>query len=222
MSKSLKNVVNPDDVVQKYGADSLRLYEMFMGPLDAVKPWNTQGIEGMYRFLSRAFRAVIGEEDTVEYKDTPVPAELAKVMHQSIIKVTDAIEKLSFNTAISQLMIFNNELLKSADRYRESCEVFALLLQPFAPHLAEEMWQVLGHKESMAYAPWPKAEEFSVEVVFQVNGKVRAKAQVAKDMDKAALEKLALDNDRLKEFMAGKTVVKSIVVPGKLVSIVVK
>ncbi|PBC74503.1 leucine--tRNA ligase [Fibrobacter intestinalis] len=227
MSKSLKNVVNPDDVVQKYGADSLRLYEMFMGPLDAVKPWNTQGIEGMYRFLSRAFRAVIGEEDTVEYKDTPVPAELAKVMHQSIIKVTDAIEKLSFNTAISQLMIFNNELLKSADRYRESCEVFALLLQPFAPHLAEEMWQVLGHKESMAYAPWPKAdaskaEESSVEVVFQVNGKVRAKAQVAKDMDKAALEKLALDNDRVKEFMAGKTVVKSIVVPGKLVNIVVK
>ena len=185
--------------------------------------------------LGRAWHSVVGDDDADPvYVDdasagsaTGLPEAIEKVMHQTVIKVTSDIENMSFNTAISQLMIFNNELLKSADRYRESCEVFALLLQPFAPHLAEEMWQVLGHKESMAYAPWPKAdaskaEESSVEVVFQVNGKVRAKAQVAKDMDKAALEKLALDNDRVKEFMACKTVVKSIVVPGKLVNIVVK
>lgn len=226
MSKSLKNVVNPDDVVQKYGADSLRLYEMFMGPLDAVKPWQTQGIEGMYRFLSRAHRAVIGEGEIPEYVDE-MPESLLKVTHQSIIKVTEAIEKMSFNTAISQLMIFCNELTKSETRPREACEVFARLLQPFAPHLAEEMWECLGHDGGLSYVAWPeadasKAAENTAEVVFQVNGKVRAKAVVAKSLDKAALEKLAMENDRMKEFMKGKTVVKSIVVPGKLVNVVVK
>ena len=167
------------------------------------------------------------DDETPVYVDETAPETIEKVMHQTVIKVTSDIENMSFNTAISQLMIFNNEMMKMDKRYREPCETFVKLLQPFAPHLAEEMWQVLGHKESMAYAPWPKAdaskaEESSVEVVFQVNGKVRAKAQVAKDMDKAALEKLALENERVKEFMAGKTVVKSIVVPGKLVNIVVK
>ena len=227
MSKSLKNVVNPDDVVQKYGADSLRLYEMFMGPLDAVKPWNTQGIEGMYRFLARAYRAVIGEEDSVEYKEGPVPADLAKVMHQSILKVTDAIEKLSFNTAISQLMIFNNELTKSAERYREASEVFAQLLQPFAPHLAEEMWEKLGHKESIAYVAWPSADESkvvesTVEVVFQVNGKLRAKESVAKDLSKDALIEVAQKNERVQAYLKDATIIKTIAVPGKLVNFVVK
>ncbi len=228
MSKSLKNVVNPDDVVRDYGADSLRLYEMFMGPLDAVKPWQTQGIEGMNRFLNRAWRSVVGEgdEDPV-YSNEAAPENIVKVMHQSIIKVTSDIEAMSFNTAISQLMIFNNELIKSATRYREPCEAFVKLLQPFAPHIAEEMWSILGHEGSLTNMAWPVADESktvesSVEVVFQVNGKVRAKASVAKDMDKSALEALAMENDRVKEFTAGKTVVKAIVVPGKLVNIVVK
>ncbi len=227
MSKSLKNVVNPDDVIQKYGADSLRLYEMFMGPLDAVKPWNTQGIEGMYRFLSRAYRAVIGEEDAVSYKDGPLPENLAKIMHQSILKVTEAIEKLSFNTAISQLMIFNNELTKCEERYREASEVFAQLLQPFAPHLAEEMWQKLGYKESIAYVAWPSADETKVaesrvEVVFQVNGKIRAKESIDTDTDKDTLVEIAKKNERVQAYLKDATIIKTIAVPGKLVNFVVK
>jgi leucyl-tRNA synthetase len=228
MSKSLKNVVNPDDVVRDYGADSLRLYEMFMGPLDAVKPWQTKGIEGMNRFLGRAWRSVVGDDDAAPvYVDETAPEAIEKVMHQTVIKVTSDIENMSFNTAISQLMIFNNEMMKMDKRYREPCETFVKLLHPFAPHIAEEMWNILGHNESLTNVAWPEADhskavENTVEVVFQVNGKVRAKASVAKDMDKAALEKLAMENDRMKEFMAGKTVVKSIVVPGKLVNIVVK
>ena len=228
MSKSLKNVVNPDDVVRDYGADSLRLYEMFMGPLDAVKPWQTKGIEGMNRFLGRAWRSVVGDDDAAPvYVDETAPEAIEKVMHQTVIKVTSDIENMSFNTAISQLMIFNNEMMKMDKRYREPCETFVKLLHPFAPHIAEEMWSILGHNESLTNVAWPEADhskavENTVEVVFQVNGKVRAKASVAKDMDKAALEKLALDNDRVKEFTKGMTVVKSIVVPGKLVNIVVK
>ena len=228
MSKSLKNVVNPDDVVRDYGADSLRLYEMFMGPLDAVKPWQTRGIEGMNRFLGRAWRSVVGDDDAAPvYVDETAPEAIEKVMHQTVIKVTSDIENMSFNTAISQLMIFNNEMMKMDKRYREPCETFVKLLHPFAPHIAEEMWSILGHNESLTNVAWPEADhskavENTVEVVFQVNGKVRAKASVAKDMDKAALEKLAMENERMKEFMAGKTVVKSIVVPGKLVNIVVK
>ena len=227
MSKSLKNVVNPDDVVQKYGADSLRLYEMFMGPLDAVKPWQTQGIEGMFRFLSRAYRAVIGEEDSVTYSDASMPEDLSKVMHQSIIKVTDAIEKLSFNTAISQLMIFNNELTKTQERYREACEIFAQLLQPFAPHLAEEMWEKLGHKECLAYVAWPSADESkavdsTVEIVFQVNGKLRAKVSMPKDATKDQMIELAKQNERIQTYLTDVAIVKTIAVPGKLVNFVVK
>ncbi len=228
MSKSLKNVVNPDDVVRDYGADSLRLYEMFMGPLDAVKPWQTKGIEGMNRFLGRAWRSVVGDNDAAPvYVDETAPEAIEKVMHQTVIKVTSDIENMSFNTAISQLMIFNNEMMKMDKRYREPCETFVKLLHPFAPHIAEEMWSILGHNESLTNVAWPEADhskavENTVEVVFQVNGKVRAKASVAKDMDKAELEKLALDNDRVKEFTKGMTVVKSIVVPGKLVNVVVK
>ena len=228
MSKSLKNVVNPDDVVRDYGADSLRLYEMFMGPLDAVKPWQTKGIEGMNRFLGRAWRSVVGDDDAAPvYVDETAPEAIEKVMHQTVIKVTGDIENMSFNTAISQLMIFNNEMMKMDKRYREPCETFVKLLHPFAPHIAEEMWSILGHNESLTNVAWPEADhskavENTVEVVFQVNGKVRAKASVAKDMDKAELEKLALDNDRVKEFTKGMQVVKSIVVPGKLVNIVVK
>lgn len=226
MSKSLKNVVNPDDVVREYGADSLRLYEMFMGPLDAVKPWQTQGLEGMNRFLNRAWRAIVGEDEAVEYVDG-LPEAIERVMHQSILKVTDDIEKMAFNTAISQLMIFNNELMKAPAHYREAAETFVKLLHPFAPHIAEEMWEKLGHEGSLTHVPWPvgdasKAAEDTVEVVFQVNGKVRAKATVEKSLDKAGLEAAAKANERVAEFLKGKAVVKTIVVPGKLVNFVVK
>lgn len=228
MSKSLKNVVNPDDVVRDYGADSLRLYEMFMGPLDAVKPWQTKGIEGMNRFLGRAWRSVVGDDDAVPvFVDEAAPEEIQKIMHQSIIKVTSDIENMSFNTAISQLMIFNNEMMKMDKRYREPCETFVKLLQPFAPHIAEEMWSILGQVGSLTNVAWPEADaskavENTVEVVFQVNGKLRAKANVDKSLDKAALEALAMANERVQEFTNGKTVVKVIAVPGKLVNIVVK
>ena len=228
MSKSLKNVVNPDDVVKQYGADTLRLYEMFMGPLDAVKPWQSQGMEGMYRFLSRAWRAVVSDEDTVpDYKAEGTPESLIKMMHQSILKVTDDIEKMSFNTAISQLMIFNNELMKSEARYREPCEFFVKLLHPFAPHLAEELWEKLGHQGSLTQVAWPEANaalaiENTVEVVFQVNGKVRARVEVNKDTSKEALEMMAKANERVQEFLKGMTILKIIVVPAKLVNFVVK
>ena len=170
----------------------------------------------MAHSLGRAWRSVVGDDDAAPvYVDETAPEAIEKVMHQTVIKVTSDIENMSFNTAISQLMIFNNEMMKMDKRYREPCETFVKLLHPFAPHIAEEMWSILG-------VFCTKAVESTVEVVFQVNGKVRAKASVAKDMDKAALEKLAMENDRMKEFMKGMTVVKSIVVPGKLVNIVVK
>lgn len=228
MSKSLKNVVNPDDVIEKYGADTLRLYEMFMGPLEAVKPWQSQGLEGMHRFLARVWRAIASDEDTpVHYETQTPPASLLKVMHQSIIKVTDDIEKMAFNTAISQLMIFNNELIKTEKRYQEVCEVFVKLLHPFAPHLAEELWAILGHQNSITHAKWPEADasltvENTVEIVFQVNGKLRAKVQLDAQISKEDLEKTALAHERIQEFTQGKTIVKVIVVPKKLVNIVVK
>jgi len=225
MSKSLKNVVNPDDVVSQYGADSLRLYEMFMGPLDAVKPWQPQGIEGMYRFLSRAMRSIAGDEGSPEYTDKATPAELTRLMHQSILKVSDDIENMRFNTAISQLMVFNNELIKQPARYREPCEIFVKLLHPFAPHLCEELWQILGHNGSLTEVAWPLgstelAAEASVEVVFQVNGKVRAKANLSKTLSKEDLEGVALQNEAIKANIAGKKIIKIIVVPAKLVNIV--
>jgi leucyl-tRNA synthetase len=225
MSKSLKNVVNPDDVVQQYGADSLRLYEMFMGPLDAVKPWQPQGIEGMYRFLGRAMRSIAGDEGAPEYTNGTPPEELTRLMHQSILKVTDDIENMRFNTAISQLMVFNNELMKQQVRYREPCEAFVKLLHPFAPHLCEELWQILGHSESLSGVPWPVgsarlAAEDTVEVVFQVNGKVRARAKLSKSLGKEELQKIALEHETIRANVGSQKIAKVIVVPGKLVNVV--
>jgi leucyl-tRNA synthetase len=180
----------------------------------------------MYRFLSRAWRAIASDEDTLpEYKAEGTPETLIKMMHQSILKVTEDIEKMSFNTAISQLMIFNNELMKSEARYREPCEVFVKLLHPFAPHLAEELWEKLGHSGSLTHETWPEANaalavENTVEVVFQVNGKVRARVEVAKETSKESLEAMAKANERVQEFLKGMTVLKVIVVPAKLVNFV--
>jgi leucyl-tRNA synthetase len=218
MSKSWGNVINPDDVVREYGADTLRLYEMFMGPLEATKPWNTQGVEGVYRFLGRVWRMY------EELDDTPPTPALLKVLHQTIKKVGDDTEALAFNTAIAQMMIFVNEVTAQASRPRAVLEPFILLLAPFAPHLAEELWERLGHKASLAYEPWPAYDpallvENTVEIVVQVNGKVRDRLTVPANSPKDELEKLALANAKVQESLAGKTVKKVIVVPGKLVNI---
>jgi leucyl-tRNA synthetase len=219
MSKSRGNVINPDAVVADYGADTLRLYEMFMGPLEATKPWSMEGVQGIYRFLGRVWRLYEeGVNDT-----TPSPA-LLKVLHQTIKKVGDDTEALAFNTAISQMMIFVNELTAQETRPRAVLEPFVLLLAPYAPHLAEELWQMLGHQQSLAYEPWPAHNaallvESTVQIVVQVNGKVRARLDVPAGLAKEALEKQALAHPEIQPFLAGKDIKKVITVPGKLVNI---
>lgn len=228
MSKSLGNVVSPDEIIEKYGADAMRLYEMFMGPLERMKPWSTSGLEGPVRFLKKAWRYIVGDEGkSVEISEETPPKEILKVAHQTIAKVTEDIENLRFNTAISQLMIFLNEIAKEPKTYRFSAETLTLLLSPLAPHIAEEFWQVLGHADSIAYAPWPKfnaqlAQEDEVTVVFQTNGKVRAQVTFPKGTSKEELEKLALKHEKIISFLAGKEIVKIIAVPDKLVNIVLK
>ncbi|MGI6496508.1 MAG: leucine--tRNA ligase [Kiritimatiellia bacterium] len=222
MSKSLKNVVNPDDVIREYGADSMRLYEMFMGPLEAVKPWNTQGVEGVFRFLRRAFRMVVEQPIT----DDPPDAEQRRLLHATIKKVTDDLEAMSFNTAISQMMIFVNGFSGNAKPLpREAAETFVLLLSPFAPHLGEELWERLGHDKTLAYEPWPEYnEEYlkvdEVEILVQVLGKPKARIMVPSDVDEKRLGELALADERVRAAIEGKTVRKVVAVPGRLVNIV--
>ncbi|MBC2365206.1 leucine--tRNA ligase [Listeria booriae] len=227
MSKSRGNVVNPDDVVEQYGADTLRLYEMFMGPLEASIPWNANGLEGARKFLDRVWRLFIEEETgEINAKITPeVNVDLEKSYHQMVKMVTEHYENLRFNTGISQLMIFINDSYKATTVPKAYAEGFVQLLSPIAPHLAEELWHRLGHTETITYEAWPtfdesKLVEDEVEIVLQVNGKVRAKVTVAKDLSREALEELARDNDKIKEEITGKTVRKVIAVPGKLVNIV--
>lgn len=227
MSKSRGNVVNPDDVVEQYGADTLRLYEMFMGPLEASIPWNANGLEGARKFLDRVWRLFIEEETgEINAKITPeANVDLEKSYHQMVKMVTEHYENLRFNTGISQLMIFINDSYKATTVPKAYAEGFVQLLSPIAPHLAEELWHRLGHTETITYEAWPtfdesKLVEDEVEIVLQVNGKVRAKVTVAKDLSREALEELARGNDKIKEEITGKTVRKVIAVPGKLVNIV--
>ena len=231
MSKARGNVVNPDDVVAEYGADSLRLYEMFMGPLEAVKPWSLHGVEGVYRFLSRVWRLFINDRvEEVQLADavcdTAPDRDTLRLLHQTIQKVTEDLDGLRFNTAIAAMMEFSNHLTKLTARPRSMLETFVLLLSPFAPHLAEELWQALGHPQTLAYEPWPRFDPVltkvdEIEVPIQVNGKLRSKVVVPAESDKATLEKAALADGRIREIIAGKQVRKVIVVPGKLVNIVV-
>ena len=222
MSKSRGNVVNPDDIVREYGADALRVYEMFMGPLEAEKPWSTGSIAGVQRFLDRVWRA-----SDWELSDAEPPEELVRVLHKTIKKVSEDTDALAFNTAIAQMMIFVNELYKENTLYRSVWEPFVLLLAPYAPHIAEELWERLGNDPSVSKQPWPSYDEAltrdeEVEVVVQINGKVRSKLQVPADLDKNELERRAKDIDRIKEMTEGKTIVKVITVPNKLVNIVAK
>ena len=224
MSKSWGNVINPDDVVKEYGADTLRLYEMFMGPLESAKPWNTQGVEGIYRFLGRVWRLFCTEDGQLLVDDSVPDAKLVKALHQTIKKVGGDTEALAFNTAIAQMMIFVNELTAQEARPRAVLEPFAILLAPYAPHLAEELWQKLGHPQTLSCEPWPTFDpalliENTVTIVVQVNGKVRDKLDVPAGISKEELEKLALANEKVREFIGGKQIKKVIVVPGKLVNI---
>ncbi|SEM14217.1 leucyl-tRNA synthetase [Paenibacillus sp. cl141a] len=227
MSKSRGNVINPDDIVNEYGADTLRVYEMFMGPLEATKPWNTNGVEGTHRFLSRVWRLFIGDDGQLNPKivDGEGTDEFKRTLHKTIKKVTDDFEHLRFNTAISQLMIFINEGYKSEVLPRKAMENFVQLLSPLAPHLAEELWSRLGYTESVTYVPWPEFDEAwtveaEVEIVVQVNGKIVERAKIAKDMDQEAMQQHSLSLPNVKQALEGKSIRKIIAVPGKLVNIV--
>jgi leucyl-tRNA synthetase len=232
MSKSRGNVVNPDDVIERYGADAMRLYEMFMGPLERQKPWQTAGMEGQWRFLKRAWRVTVGDDHAeTKISDAEPPAALIKAAHRTIKKVTEDIEGLRFNTAISAMMVYVNELAEALEKdgtaYRHTSEVLAKLLSPFAPHIAEEIWQALGHDKTLAYEPWPVWDEAltvddAVEVVFQVNGKVRARETVAKGTAREALEAMARGNEKIAEYLKDAQVLKVIAVPDKLVNFVIK
>ena len=221
MSKSLGNVINPDDIVDAFGADSMRMYEMFMGPLEIAKPWSTNGLSGVHRFLDRVYR--LSQRELVN--DEP-PAALVRLLHKTIKKVTRDTDTLAFNTAIAQMMIFVNELFKEENLNRSLWEPFVLILAPYAPHLGEELWEQLGNKLTISGHPWPTFDEAltvddTVTVVLQINGKLRSKIEVAADTPKDELEKLALGDERIVELIAGKKIVKAIVVPGKLVNLVV-
>jgi len=222
MSKSLGNVINPDDVIRGYGADAMRMYEMFMGPLDVSKPWSTKGIAGIKRFLDRIWRF-----SNREISDDEPPQELLKVLHQTIRKVSMDTETLQFNTAIAQMMIFVSQVGKQSKLYRSVWRSFVLLLAPYAPHLAEELWEKLGGKPSVAYGEYPAwdeelAKEEMVTVVFQINGKIRGREELSVGMSSTELEQKALDHPRIKEMLAGLTPDKVIVVADKLVNLVVK
>ena len=223
MSKSRGNVVNPDDIAASHGADSLRLYEMFMGPLEAALPWSTNGLDGSRKWLDRVYRLFIEQDKLSDENDH----SLDRVYHQTVKKVTDDFETLGFNTAISQMMIFINECYKAETVYKEYAFNFIKMLSCIAPHICEEMWQMLGHDSSIAYETWPTYDENmlvseTVEMGVQVNGKLRAKIQVTKDTDDEAVKEIAFEQENVKAHTEGKNIVKVIVVKNKIVNIVVK
>jgi len=230
MSKSRGNVVNPDQVIQDYGADSMRLYEMFMGPLEAAKPWNMQGLEGVHRFLQKTWRAII-DEDTGEIADAVKNIEpdeqTLRLLHQTIKKVGSDIETFGFNTAISAMMILVNHLGKEAVRPKSVLEKLVLILAPFAPHIAEELWQRLGNDDTIAYEPWPQYDkelikEKQIELAVQVNGKIKDKIVVAADADEQQIKQTALASQKVIDAIADKEPRKIIVIKSRLVNIVVK
>ncbi len=232
MSKSRGNVVNPDSVVRDYGADSLRLYEMFMGPLEATKPWAMNGVGGVRSFLDRVWRMIIDEpEDELKVSDAVVDTacdeEQLRVLHQTIRKVTEDNEAMSFNTAIAKMMEFTNHFTRCETRPREAMESFLILLAPYAPHMCEELWKHLGHNESISLQPWPKWDEAalvqsSIEIPVQINGKVKAKISLSPDAKPNEMGEAALADPAVQNAIGDKKVVKTIAVPGRMVNLVVK
>ena len=223
MSKSLKNVINPDDIIREFGADSMRMYEMFMGPLEVSKPWATTGLSGVYRFIDRVWR--LQEERTVTDEE---PSEaILKLLHKTIKKVTHDTDSLNFNTAISQMMVLVNEIYKTESLPRVVWETLIKLLGPYVPHIAEELWELAGHEPTLANVPWPTYDEkltidSEVQIILQVNGKVRSKSLQEKGLSKEEMLALAKGDERIQTWIAGKTIIKEIVVPDKLVNLVVK
>jgi len=222
MSKSRGNVINPDDVVREHGADALRLYEMFMGPLEAVKPWQTNQLAGVVRFRDRVYSLASGAVSNGEPE-----GEVLREMHKTIKKVTGDIDNLGFNTAISALMVFTNKLKElETSPPKQAVETLVLLLSPFAPHVAEEAWELLGHKKSISKESWPKYEDalcfdLTAIVAIQVNGKVRGKAELEKDLSQDAAIAEALKQQSVVKYTDGKTIKKVIYIPGKILNIVV-
>ena len=228
MSKARGNVVNPDDIVQEHGADTLRLYEMFMGPLEQVKPWQPRSVGGSHKFLSRVWKLFVGADGQLSKKvdDTHEDEKILKLLHQTIKKVTNDIENLRFHTAIAALMTLLNELSSVDKISKEVAETYVLLLSPFAPHIGEELWEILGNANSLAYREWPQfnaalAKQDVVTIVVQVNGKVRAKLELEVDLDKEALLQAARESEKLSSYLSGRAIKKEIVVPNKLVNFVV-
>lgn len=226
MSKSRGNVINPDDVVEKYGADTLRLYEMFMGPLEASLPWNDKGLEGARKFLDRVWRFFTEEEYTSKFTKVNDGA-LDKIYHQTVKKVSSDYDSLNFNTAIAQLMIFLNEAYKATNVYQEYVEGFIKMLAPICPHIGEEIWEMFGYEETISFASWPTYDEAMLVsdtlcLIVQVNGKLRDKIEVAADADKDTIISIALATEKIQTFTAGHEIVKTIVVPKKLVNIVIR
>ncbi len=232
MSKSRGNVVNPDDIVHDFGADALRLYEMFLGPLEQKKPWSTAGVSGVRGFLDRAWRMIVDSEAEQmaphpAISDQPCDEEQRRVLHRTIKALTEAIQSKSFNIGIAKLMEFCNYFGKLSARPREAMEAFTLLLSPFAPHMAEELWQTLGHDHTLAYHPWPEfnedyIRESSIEIPVQVNGKLRGTVQVPAEASREEMVEIARADERIIEFLEGKQLIKEVAVPGRVVSFVVK
>jgi leucyl-tRNA synthetase len=228
MGKSLKNSVSPDEVCEQYGADTLRLYLMFLGPLESMKPWSSHGIEGIHRFLRRVWKELVGRDGKLSTKITTDGAEdieTRRLVHATIQKVTADMEALRFNTAISQLMILLNHIHKLDTLSTDAARIFVRLLAPLAPHLAEELWSRLGGEPSIFTRPWPDFDpgllvRDEVKIIFQVNGKLRGDAMVAKDADQAEVEALARGHERVAPHLEGKTIRKVIYVPGRILNFV--
>jgi leucyl-tRNA synthetase len=229
MSKSKGNVVNPDDVIREHGVDSMRLYEMFIGPLEKAAPWSTDGIQGIYRFLQRAWRLFhVGDDEQETYK-APEPGAgtdaQRRLTAQTILGVSEDLEAMRFNTAISKLMVFSRDIIKDAALPHESAEIFALLLAPMAPHLAEEIWSLLGHEHTLAYERWPEADESllveeTITLIIQVNGKKRGEIRVSADVSQEHAEEMALAVENVRKTLDGRSPKKVIFVPGRLLNIV--
>ena len=238
MSKSRGNVVTPDDIVEEYGADSLRLYEMFLGPLEATKPWSMSGVEGVYRFLARVWRLAMDEDQEGEWNLSPSLASVdlnrkqLSIVHATIKKVSEDVESLSFNTAIAQMMIFVNEFTAAEIRPVEAVRTLLILLNPFAPHLSEELWWRLsfgfaGFEGMACEQRWPEWDDQflakdDLEIVIQVNGKLRDKITVRRDLENEELQRVALASVKVQEAARDKRVRKVIIVPNKLVNIVLE
>jgi leucyl-tRNA synthetase len=225
MSKSRGNVVNPDDIVSEQGADALRLYEMFMGPLEAVKPWQTSQVAGVVRFMNKAYNVIM---TAAAERSTDMDEETLRIMHKTMKKVTEDIESMSFNTAISALMVYTNHLQSLKEKVPvEAAEKLALMVSPFAPHLGEECWSILGYSESLAYHPWIEYdEELTIDTTItmgvQVNGKARGEITIAKDADQDAAMAAAQGVEKVQLQLNGKDIKKIIYVPGRILNIVAK